>query len=572
MPKQLKHVISWRAPFALFLGVALAAMLTVVAHPASAEALTIRFARATTAGWSTQIEVSAASDSDITKITARLRLYGSKEPFATVEDFELVSGTATDGVWRTSQPVTLEMGVTYIDVEATDASGATVTSKPAGRLDKHGVTRFSGFTISPSTVDVDHDTVTYTGRLVYEDRDGSERGVPGVTICLGLDGACVGNTTTDSDGRFSSPARLYIGPESTNMLESDAYASYSGDSLYMRAKSALSHLKVRPQQTRVSIGFSSLPKVIGDTVKVTGRLERKTADGQWTGVPDQNVKISAYDSDTRKDTLVTTARTGPDGNYSIAVVVPQATQWFVYFSPLPYLTRDGKSVLGPYASSNGSFDEVIPSFYRTSLSRFTVSPNPVGKGTQITASALLTKRTATGAMVPVTTGWLDLEFSKDRKSWSWQAGHPVTNGQVNGQVKVYATAMSSGYWRLHYINYDRDFNTVSASAHATVKYRTAISSLNAAPEPVRKGKTITVSGVLKRHTSSWLPLSGQSVRVYFRPYGSKTWSYMGAARSDRNGKWHKGFKASRDGTWMAKYNGSSTYLTTSSAGDYVDVR
>ncbi|WP_203972210.1 hypothetical protein [Planotetraspora silvatica] len=551
----------------------LAAMLVVIAHPASAGALTIRSATLTTPGWSTPIEVSAASDSPITKITARLRLSNSGEPFATVEDFALVSGTVTDGVWRTTQPVTLKMGLTDIGVEVTDASGATVTRQSAGRFDLRGTTRFSEVSISPSTLDADHDTVTYAGQLlVYDGLVSREVGVPGATICLNLNGACVGYGTTDSEGRFSSRAHLYIRGSDTNMIEGDAYASYSGGPQYFRADSTRSHLKVRTQQTRLSVGFSSLPKVIGTTVLVKGRLERKKADGQWTGAAGQDVTIYAYDPDPDNGKWIDfgKAHTRSDGSYSKSVVVPQAGQWFVDFSAPPILNRDGVYVLGPYASSSGGFKDVVYSSYRTSFSRFTMSPNPAGKGAQITANAVLTRRTATGAAVPVKTGYVDLQFSKDKKHWS-PAGQSTPG--ANGQLKIRATAVSSGYWRLLFrsLGDDRNLESVSAIAHATVKYRTAISSLNAKPEPVHKGKTITVSGVLKRYTSAWHPLKAK-VNIYFRAHGSKTWSYVGAAAPDIHGKWHKGFKARKDGTWMAKYPGTSVYLPATSAQDYVDVR
>ncbi|MBC6457135.1 hypothetical protein [Actinomadura sp. HBU206391] len=571
MPTKSIDAVSWRRLIALALGIALAALLVSIPRPALAGSLTVRSAAATTPGWTTQIEVNAASDSDITKITARLRLGDTADPFTTVEDFELVSGTATGGIWRTSQPVMLEMGVIHVDVDATDASGATVTRKVAGIIDRLGKTRFSEFTFSPSTVDIDRDTVTYAGRLVFEDRDGNEHGIPGAQLCLALNGACADYTTTDPDGRFSSPVRLYVRPDHrTNMVDSDASVSYHGARLYRPAESPRSRLKVLRQETRVSMSLSSRPEVIGDTVQVSGRLERKTAEGQWTGAANQDVDIYTYDSDLGYQARVATARTGSDGSYSQSVKVPQATQWVVYFRP-EYLTGDGNWVFGPYLPSSQGTREVIYSEHRTSISGFKVSPNPVGKGAQITGSGLLTMQDATGAVVPLTNGRVELHFSRDRKNWSVAAeGRSGTEGQVS----LRATAGSSGYWRLNYLpDYgDRDFGSVSVTAYAAVKYRTTISSFNAAPEPVKRGRTITVGGTLKRYVSSWGSWSGQWVYLYFQPRGSSTWTYMAVAKTDRYGKFRKGFKASRDGSWMAKYKGATSYLPGSSGSDYVDVR
>lgn len=105
-----------------------------------------------------------------------------------------------------------------------------------------------------------------------------------------------------------------------------------------------------------------------------------------------------------------------------------------------------------------------------------------------------------------------------------------------------------------------------------VRYRTAISSFNASPEPVSKGKTITVAGTLKRDTTAWKAFSGQSVKIYFQAKGATTWTYEGTAKTSSTGHFSHGFKAAKDGTWRATYAGGSSYLAVTGSGDYVDVR
>jgi hypothetical protein len=72
---------------------------------------------------------------------------------------------------------------------------------PASAADTPAPTRFSEFAITPTTVDVDNPTVTYTGRLVYTAADGTEQGLPDVPVCLRKDAICFGYTNTDADAR-----------------------------------------------------------------------------------------------------------------------------------------------------------------------------------------------------------------------------------------------------------------------------------------------------------------------------------------------------------------------------------
>lgn len=104
------------------------------------------------------------------------------------------------------------------------------------------------------------------------------------------------------------------------------------------------------------------------------------------------------------------------------------------------------------------------------------------------------------------------------------------------------------------------------------KLSPAISRFNASPEPVRKGKALTVTGQLNRRIDAWDSFPGQRVYVYFRAKGSHDWTYKGVAATDRNDLFRKGFKAGKDGTWRVIYRGNTTYLPVTSIGDYVGVR
>ncbi|WP_405722048.1 hypothetical protein OG607_11170 [Streptomyces sp. NBC_01537] len=90
---------------------------------------------------------------------------------------------------------------------------------------------------------------------------------------------------------------------------------------------------------------------------------------------------------------------------------------------------------------------------------------------------------------------------------------------------------------------------------------------------MRKDGTLTVKGTLQRQNgSSWTSLSGQKVTIYFRAPGAKKGTSMDTVTTGKDGKFTARFTAKQDGTWSATYAATSSYLNTTSIGDYVDVR
>ncbi|SCD58633.1 hypothetical protein GA0115241_104390 [Streptomyces sp. DpondAA-D4] len=115
---------------------------------------------------------------------------------------------------------------------------------------------------------------------------------------------------------------------------------------------------------------------------------------------------------------------------------------------------------------------------------------------------------------------------------------------------------------------------VTASGTAQLK-RWAKVTVNASPEPVKKGKTITVTGSLKRadwakHT--YTGVGGASVKLQFRKKGSSTYSTVKTVKTGSTGALKTTVKASVDGYWRWSYGGSSTTGTATAKADFVDVR
>lgn len=104
--------------------------------------------------------------------------------------------------------------------------------------------------------------------------------------------------------------------------------------------------------------------------------------------------------------------------------------------------------------------------------------------------------------------------------------------------------------------------------------RAARLSTNATPEPVRKGRTITVVGTLKRADWEELTYTGYTKRHVVLQFRTPTGAYadVRTVTSDGRGKVAATVKARHDGCYRFVFGGSSTTAAATAKGDCVDVR
>ncbi|MFD6552940.1 hypothetical protein [Streptomyces sp. NPDC058398] len=100
-------------------------------------------------------------------------------------------------------------------------------------------------------------------------------------------------------------------------------------------------------------------------------------------------------------------------------------------------------------------------------------------------------------------------------------------------------------------------------------------TVNAAPEPVKKGRTVTVTGKLSR--ANWEDLqyhgyTGQSVQLQFRKKNSDTYTTVKTVTTDSVGNLKTTTTATVDGYFRYSFAGTTTTPAVSAAGDYVDVQ
>ena len=107
---------------------------------------------------------------------------------------------------------------------------------------------------------------------------------------------------------------------------------------------------------------------------------------------------------------------------------------------------------------------------------------------------------------------------------------------------------------------DHPGEDISVTREFYVKRNTMMPTFNASPEPVRKGSPVKVAGRLARLNPDvgYVGYGGSTISVYFKPVGG-SWTLQGSATTDSNGCWSRSFTASEDGTWQARFVGTSNH-------------
>ncbi|MFD8214051.1 hypothetical protein ACFV2U_10020 [Streptomyces sp. NPDC059697] len=100
-------------------------------------------------------------------------------------------------------------------------------------------------------------------------------------------------------------------------------------------------------------------------------------------------------------------------------------------------------------------------------------------------------------------------------------------------------------------------------------------TVNATPEPVYKGKTLTATGKLSRanwETNTYKGFTNQPVKLQFRKAGTSTYTTIKTVYSDSYGNLKATTTANYDGYWRFSFAGTTTTPAVSATGDYVDVK
>ncbi|MEU4036141.1 hypothetical protein [Streptomyces collinus] len=136
---------------------------------------------------------------------------------------------------------------------------------------------------------------------------------------------------------------------------------------------------------------------------------------------------------------------------------------------------------------------------------------------------------------------------------------------------------SAGTWHLDVeaAAYDGDFYTLDSSAKVKVKRYAKLATTQATPEPVVKGRTLTVTGALTRadwNTNTYTGYAAQKVALQFRKSGASTYTTVKTVTTDSAGKLRTTTTANASGTWRWHFAGTGTTGSATAAGDGVALK
>ncbi|MFF5143188.1 hypothetical protein ACFY6U_26230 [Streptomyces sp. NPDC013157] len=145
--------------------------------------------------------------------------------------------------------------------------------------------------------------------------------------------------------------------------------------------------------------------------------------------------------------------------------------------------------------------------------------------------------------------------------------HAATDMKNNG---------AAGTWKLAIGGYDLNASASFDDNIGTGKIKKASKlTVDATPEPVKKGKTITVTGKLTRadwNTGKYSGYASQKVQLQFRKKGSTTYTTLKTITAGTGGALKTTSKATVDGYYRYSFATNATTGASTATGDYVDVK
>ncbi|WP_460060891.1 hypothetical protein [Streptomyces sp. YKOK-I1] len=135
---------------------------------------------------------------------------------------------------------------------------------------------------------------------------------------------------------------------------------------------------------------------------------------------------------------------------------------------------------------------------------------------------------------------------------------------------------TAGTWKLFLGAYDLYANASYDDDVARTRIKRAAKlTADASPEPVRKGRTLTVTGKLTRAnwtTGKYAGYGTQPVQLQFRKKGSSTYTTLKTVKTTSTGALRTTTRAGSDGYYRFVFAGTTTAGSAAATGDFVDVR
>jgi hypothetical protein len=371
------------------------------------------------------LEVSAKADAGVASLVAHIINEGTQQEVALVDDFVLTSGTVQNGVWRTPEPLQLDVLRGYkVVVDVTDADGNQASGPSYGSLAYLVDTTFSPLQVTPSTITYTDRTVQVTGTLTGKHPGTREISpVAGYEVDVFSMGA-VGFSkivTTDQAGSFTASLTMRE-PETVQA----SFAEASGP--YLRANSESVEISVSPAQTRVTATPSSPEVDAGGSITLSGQVMWESPQG-WQPVAGKSVgTMYCVTDDYCPGSSDAGATTDADGRYELTVK-PWQTGY--------YLVIAGSN--DPFVAVGRTRVDVVV-WQPAAFTAFTASSDGAGN---VVASGRIQFGNFTP--YPVT---VEIQY-REHGTNTWSTMHTLNNSSA-GDFSATVAYPGSGHWRAYF--------------------------------------------------------------------------------------------------------------------------
>ncbi|MEU7025133.1 calcium-binding protein [Streptomyces sp. NPDC046275] len=140
---------------------------------------------------------------------------------------------------------------------------------------------------------------------------------------------------------------------------------------------------------------------------------------------------------------------------------------------------------------------------------------------------------------------------------------------------IYNTLAGRNGWSAYVQVRSQDGDYMSDDFPSVGLRRQTALTMDAGPEPVRKGTTLTASGRLSAanwDTNTWTPLAGQYVQLQYCAYPCTGYTTVRTVTTNSSGYLKAAVTASADGYWRWYYPATSWAQPRVSNADFIDVR
>ncbi|WP_407838716.1 hypothetical protein ACE1OC_23825 [Streptomyces sp. DSM 116496] len=466
-------------------------------------------------------------------LKVHLRKKGTTARVATVTGFT----AAPEGV-QTAPLKLAALGEYAVDVEYDGPQGEPVSHKDKTSLNYQVRPSFTNLKASKPVSLADPQTVVSGDIKLYDPRNGALKPYPGTFTAR--TGTVTTPVTPDAQGHFASKITVNGAESGAKAVDHDAtYVHLAGEANGIKDQESLPVAVTSAATARITPDSPDLTGPFGTNAKVGGTVTWKAPDGTWKPAP-VGMRI-AVDRGSAPAAYVTTDGAGRfEGSF-----------------PFPANDDDPWRVRtdSPWASAPEQ-SLTVNTTGGTSFSDFTA--NLYASGAVFLRAKLNLVEIPSG-----TARWadVDIQHSADGKTgWTTinSASVRVESGNSTEYLNPTIRNPGPGFLRLQFADTPDIRGSVTPAVRLLDRKATAISDFNAAPEPVKKGQPITVTGKLTEADAARKPVVGATVHYYFKASGTTAWKAMGSTRTLADGSFSRKFPANVTGTWITRY----VYVTT----------